>query len=168
MPVAEPKLMGSKCPSCGGKINYSAENQKLQCSYCGFKEDINRANTKVIETQFNDKLECAEEMILEEHTRKVLQCDSCSAEFSLDIDQVKVVCAFCGSEHVHEQAFQHKTIQPVGIIPFYIGEKEAKDMFHKWLKQGWFHPSALRKTATLDILKGIYMPFWTFDFQVDA
>lgn len=153
------------CPSCGGKLEYSAEKQKIACEYCGFAEDYSRANDQLIEHPLEEAVAEAPKHRAEEIDKKVFDCGSCGSKFMVASDQVKVTCGFCGSSNVNLEAFDHQYIKPAGIIPFAISEHQAKAQFKKWIKRGWFHPSKLKKLAKVEGLHGIYIPFWTYDAQ---
>ena len=40
--------------------------------------------------------------------------------------------------------------------------------FAAWYGKLWLAPNALKRRALTDTVKGIYLPYWTFDAQVDA
>lgn len=161
-------IYSPKCPSCGGTIIYSPDSKHLTCEYCGFSEDLPSEKDQIVETKLDLQKNQYEEFDLNKTTEKLLQCSSCGAQFSIFHEQLKVNCPFCNSEKIHEEAVLQKLIKPVGIIPFYLGKREAEKKFGIWLGQGWFHPAGLKNAATLDHLQGIYIPFWTFDFQANA
>jgi hypothetical protein len=54
-------------------------------------------------------------------------------------------------------------VQPNGLIPFAINERQAISAFEKWIRRRWFAPTTLRHFAYLGKLSGLYVPFWTFD-----
>ena len=142
------------CPSCGSGLYYSAEKKKLNCDHCGYLEEVNRANDKVIEQSLSDAVSKVADFIPEKAGKKVFDCDNCGSKFMVEHDKVKVNCGFCGSTNVNLEAYEHQYIRPVGIIPFYISREEANKYFEKWIKKGWFHPSKLRSLAAIDDLHG--------------
>ncbi len=156
------------CPSCGSRLHYSADSQKITCDYCGYLEDVNTANDKVIEKSLHDAVAKVADFIPEEKGKRVYDCDNCGANFMVDSDHVKINCGFCGSTKVNVQAFDHQYIEPSGIIPFYISRAEANKIFKKWVSKGWFHPSKLSRLDEVEQLHGVYLPFWTYDANVSA
>lgn len=164
-PSAVPSL---PCPSCGSQLRYSAEEQKITCDHCGYKEAVDKSNDQVIEQCLDNAIAEAPTYIPEKEGKKVLECQNCGANFMVDQDKVKVSCGFCGSIKVNTEAFEHKFFQPQGIIPFYISRKQAEISFAKWIKQGAFHPNKLKRLAKMDSLHGIYIPFWTYDAQTES
>ena len=131
-------------------------------------EDLPVGNDQIAETILDLQKDQFEELKFDIDSEKLLNCNSCGAKFSIFHEQLKVNCPFCNSEKIHEEAVLQKLIRPVGIVPFYLGKREAEKKFKIWLGQGWFHPSGLSKTSTLDHLQGIYIPFWALDFQTNA
>ncbi|MBK9272460.1 MAG: hypothetical protein IPM48_12785 [Saprospiraceae bacterium] len=162
------KALGSKCPSCGGSIGFDPKTTQLLCEYCGYNESLPNKNDQIKELKYSRNEGEEELFYLDPESKKAYHCNSCGATVLVDADQIKSNCSFCASEVTLIDAFQQRIIKPAGIIPFYLGKKEAENKFSDWIKQGWFHPSKLKDAASLDALVGIYTPFWTFDFQVYA
>jgi len=156
------------CPSCGSNLAYSAEVKKIACNYCGYTEDIDRSNDKVVEKSLTEAVESATSFVPEEVGKKVFDCENCGSKFMVESDQIKVGCGFCGSKNVNVDAYNHQYIQPIGIVPFYISRFEAENIFAKWISSGWFHPSKLKSLAAVEDLHGMYIPFWTYDAQTEA
>ena len=42
----------------------------------------------------------------------------------------------------------------------------ASDAVRKWYGGVWFAPNRLKKAALTDTVKGMYLPYWTFDSRV--
>ena len=156
------------CPSCGSQLLYSAKHKKLNCEHCGYTEEIDHSNDKVVEQSLASAAKEITDFIPEEIGKKVFDCQNCGAKFMVETDKVKVKCGFCGSTNVNVEAFEHQYIKPVGIIPFYISREEAEERFTTWIKKGWFHPRKLRQMAAMEDLHGIYLPCWTYDAQTQS
>lgn len=156
------------CPSCGSQLRYSAEQKKIACDHCGYLEEVDKSDDEVIEQCLEDAIVAAESYVPADEGKKLIECQNCGANFLVDLDRVKIDCGFCGSIKVNTTAFEHKYIQPHGVIPFYVSRKEAEKSFAKWIKQGAFHPNKLKRMAKMDSLHGIYIPFWTYDAQTES
>jgi len=156
------------CPSCGSRLSYSAEHKKISCGHCGYLEEVNQANDKVVEQNLHEALAELQDFVPEETGKKVFDCQNCGAKFMVEQLKIKVSCGFCGSKNVNVEAFNHQYIQPIGIIPFYVSRDEAEDYFNKWIKRGLFHPRKLKNLAAVEDLHGVYIPFWTFDTHTQA
>lgn len=156
------------CPSCGNELQWSASRKRLNCSYCGYEEEIDNSNDKVVEQSLADAVTQIADFMPEKIGKKVFDCQNCGAKFMVEQEEVKVNCGFCGSTKVNLEAFDHQYIQPIGIIPFYVSRDEAVKLFSKWVKSGWFYPNKLKHLAAIDSLHGLYIPFWTYDAQSEA
>ena len=49
-----------------------------------------------------------------------------------------------------------------------VREAEARDGIRAWYGKLWLAPSALKRRALTDTVRGVYLPYWTFDAQVEA
>ncbi len=156
------------CPSCGSELAYSAKDRKLDCSHCGYQEEVNPANDKVVEQSLIDAVAQMPDYIPEQSGKKVFHCSNCGAKSIVEQELVKINCGFCSSTNVNVEAYEHRYIQPVGIIPFYISREEATKIFKKWIGEGLFRPNKLAKLASVDDLHGIYLPFWTYDAHTES
>jgi DNA-directed RNA polymerase subunit RPC12/RpoP len=156
------------CPSCGGRLEYSADKQKVACQYCGYDEAVNTANDLIIEQPLFAQLRTSATIEPKKQGKRVFDCDGCGSKFMIETSDVAINCTFCGSKNVNLEAFDHKYIQPSGILPFKISKKQGSQLFSKWINQGFFHPNKLRRMAKVDSLHGIYLPFWTYDANTIA
>ncbi|MEM1319577.1 MAG: hypothetical protein AAGG75_04935 [Bacteroidota bacterium] len=156
------------CPSCGSGLSYSAEKKKISCDYCGYLEEVDNSSDKVVEQSLNQAVKKVKDFSPEASGKKVFDCQNCGAKFMVEQDEVNVSCGFCGSTNVNLEAFKHQYIQPIGIIPFYISRQEANVLFKKWVKKGVFHPNKLKTMASVELLHGVYIPFWTYDAHTES
>ncbi|MGB0863427.1 MAG: hypothetical protein ACPG19_06965 [Saprospiraceae bacterium] len=166
--AAAEKVLQLPCPSCGGKLRYSAEKEKIACQYCGYTEEIDKANDLIIEKPLDKGLSEAEFFEPEGEGKKVFDCDNCGSKFMIETTDVDITCTFCNSHNVNIEAFEHQFIQPTGIVPFKISQKEGFELFNKWIRQGFFHPRKLKTMAKIENLHGIYLPFFTYDANAVA
>ncbi|MDP6959814.1 MAG: hypothetical protein QF645_13495, partial [Planctomycetota bacterium] len=105
------------------------------------------------------------EVSLEEESpsQKVVKCGDCGAESTLDPNVTSDECPFCGSPVVVQEGSEKK-IRPKSLLPFKVEQKEAGDLFRKWLVGLWFAPNKLKHLARRDKpLDGMYIPYWTYD-----
>lgn len=152
-----------KCPQCGGVMDFNPSTGNLKCPYCDYEETI-----KIQE----DSPERADEIdfFAAEHTAncdwgvetKTVLCNACGAESIYDALQTSAVCPFCGSNQVME-ANDQNTMSPGGVVPFSVSDKQASDLFKKWIKRKWFCPRLAKDSAKPNRFNGIYLPYWTFD-----
>ncbi|WP_294152663.1 hypothetical protein [uncultured Clostridium sp.] len=157
-----------KCPCCDGVMNFDPGSGCLVCPYCGYKEEIE-------ENQYTQKK--AEELDFNEarHTEncdwgvetKTVVCKSCGAETVYDDFQISGICPYCGSNQVIE-AEGVDTIAPGGVCKFEVTEKEALSNFKSWIAKRIFCPRKAKENAKPGGIKGIYLPYWTFDADTQS
>jgi hypothetical protein len=49
-----------------------------------------------------------------------------------------------------------------------VSESQVRDTIRRWYGNRWFAPNRLKNGALTDTVKGLYIPYWTFDAQVHA
>jgi hypothetical protein len=49
-----------------------------------------------------------------------------------------------------------------------VGEAQVRESVRGWYRSRWFAPNRLKRAALTDTVKGLYIPYWTFDAQVHA
>jgi hypothetical protein len=54
------------------------------------------------------------------------------------------------------------------VLPFAISEDKARDGIRSWYGRLWLAPNKLKRGALTDSVKGVYLPYWTFDAKADA
>jgi len=77
-------------------------------------------------------------------------------------------CEFCGSAQVLLQESNRNLIRPESVVPFQVDGRNAAELFRKWLGGLWFRPSNLQQSARVAEMNGVYVPYWTFDSNVDS
>ncbi len=162
------KLIEVPCSACGGKMTYSAKKQALYCENCGNTKPLPAENDMVVERSFSEALSS-------EKTDKGLgiqarqfNCKNCGASSMVDPKNPTLVCDFCGSKNVNEEAFNENLITPAALIPFSIPREKAAEAFKVWIGSGWFIPNNLAMLARPEKFIGIYIPFWTYDAHTDS
>jgi hypothetical protein len=85
----------------------------------------------------------------------------------LDENSIAQFCAFCGSSHIIKTE-ETTGIVPESVIPFKISKNKAFELFSRWMKKLFFAPSALKSSHIMKSLKGVYIPFWTYDSNTDS
>ena len=162
------------CPDCGGEMIWDAAKQVLRCPYCGLipkeqpavgaaaggaisEHDLERALSDASSERRGYGVE----------TVKV-KCQSCHAISVFQPDRVAQRCEFCGSPSIVPYEETRDPITPESLLPVRLSEPQVRDILKNWYATRWFAPNRLRSAALTDTLKGIYVPYWTFDAQADA
>jgi hypothetical protein len=139
---------------------YDAASQGLKCPFCGGTKGIPRDASFVAVEQ---ALEDVPPDRVRAEAPKTFHCERCGAEVTFEGATVSASCPFCGSEQVVERRGQAGRILPQAVVGFAVDLDGAKMRWREWLGKGWFRPRHLRELAAEEKLKGVYVPFWTFD-----
>jgi hypothetical protein len=59
-------------------------------------------------------------------------------------------------------------MKPQGILPYKLSYDQAKSRLKEWINKKFFSPSDLKKRYLDRHLKGVYVPYWTFDSQTST
>jgi Zn finger protein HypA/HybF involved in hydrogenase expression len=161
------------CPECGGDAEWNAAKKALACPFCGTilpalgnGEDPGSAIVEHDLAAALAAVPAAAHSLQEE--RKSVRCESCQAISVFDTIRVAQRCDFCGSPAIVPQDDLPDQITPESLLPAVIPETKVRDQLHEWYRSRWFAPDKLRRAALTDTLRGIYLPYWTFDAKVDA
>ena len=167
-------LLEYKCPCCGGAIEFNSTLQKMKCPYCDTEFDMETVKefNEAAANQQSDELnwESASDNSWKEDEASgmsVYICQSCGGEIVADESTGASSCPFCGNPVVMSGKFSG-TLRPDFIIPFKLDKKAAKAAYQKHLEGKAFVPSVFKEENHIDEIKGLYVPFWLFDGDVDA
>ena len=155
-----------KCPACGGTMDFDPKTWKLLCAYCGATVEIEKdLPDRAEELDFSEaENKASRDWGME---KRIIICESCGAETVYDASTVSGECPYCGSNQVMESG-DESTMAPGGVCPFQIPEEDAKGRFSAWIKKKLFCPSDVKKTAKAGKMRGIYLPYWTFDTETHS
>lgn len=161
------RMIRYPCRKCGALLTYKPGTDQLLCSYCGAENQIERRMEAIEELDLHSALiELNKEKPAATVTQ--IQCEGCGASFKFADSVHAGECPFCGTVIVTSNS-KARPIPPKSLLPFKINEKEANEYFHNWLKGLWFAPNALKKYSKDNAkLKGVYLPYWTFDSQTET
>lgn len=161
--------MQTKCPSCGGAMEYSPKDQKLKCVYCGATKDLDTTTETPKENDFKEWAAKTDEDLSRagEETQE-LKCKQCGATVTLN-GQSSAKCPFCGTPLIMDQAEVKRVWKPEYIVPFKIDKSQCAEIFSTWLNGKFFCPRKFKDGSVVaDSFKGVYLPFWTFDAQTST
>ncbi len=176
----------SKCPNCGGELEFDIVSQQLSCHYCGsfFDPAIFENGKKAEEHEGYDEIngqgivteeealngaaqDVAQDLTGEPEDMKVIEysCPQCGGTLYSTEQSFNGFCSYCGSNHVLKSRMA-KMAKPRKIIPFRQTKESVKEAYGKSLKKAIFAPKELRDPEYLDRFRGIYMPYWIYDVEV--
>ncbi len=167
-------LQEYKCPCCGGAIAFDSTLQKMKCPYCDTEFELEALKGYDAELQG----EQADNMIWDTSAGTEWQegetdglrsyvCKSCGGEIVGDANMAATSCPFCGNPVVMMGQFAGD-LRPDLVIPFQLDKNAAKAGLLKHLKGKTLLPKVFKDQNHIDEIKGVYVPFWLFDTDVDA
>ena len=175
-----------QCPSCTAPLHYSESSGRLECDYCG-----SSFSTEDVERMFAEKNRQAEQSLEEAQQEQPLlegewamddaggdwgadgermrayTCPSCGAELVCDATTAATSCPYCGNPTVIPGQFGG-TRKPDLIIPFRMSREAAVEALKKHYRKKPLLPKAFGEESHIQQIKGVYVPFWLFDAEVDA
>ena len=157
------------CPACGAQAEWNPGKQKLICPFCGTESPYKiDAATGTIEEL--DLVKALREMPDDQRgwlaEKRTVQCRSCKAVSVFDPARVGQRCEFCGSPELVPYEEIKSPIRPQSLLPFRVADTAVREQIRRWYKSKWLAPGSLKTRALVDTVKGVYIPYWTFDAQV--
>ncbi len=138
------------------------------CPFCGTESPyvIDRDLGQVAERDLAAALREAPAAEAEwQAARRSVQCQSCRAVMVYEAGRIGQNCEFCGSPALLAYDQVQSPIRPEGVLPFRIDRNRVRDDIRRWWRSKWFAPGRLARTALVDTVRSLYIPYWTFDAQ---
>lgn len=166
-----------KCPACGGAIEFDSKSQKMKCPYCDTEFELE--TLKELDEQMEREAGQQDDLSGwqtdaggewqegETDGMNVYTCQSCGGEIIADENTGASNCPYCGNPVIMTEKFKG-ALRPDLVIPFKLDKKAAKEAYYRHIKGRTFLPKAFRRENHIDEIKGLYVPFWLFDGDVDA
>ncbi len=161
------------CPACGAEAHWNPAKQALICPFCGAASPValqsRAADTVITEHDLLQALDAIPQAALGWQAAKTsVRCQSCQAVSVFDAVNVGQRCEFCGSAQLVPYEQIDDAFRPESLLPFKVAEPQARELVRAWYGRQWFAPNALARKALTDTVRGIYLPYWTFDAHAYA
>ena len=167
-------LQEYKCPCCGGAIAFDSQLQKMKCPYCDteFEMETLKSYDSELQGDKTDEMDWetsagSEWTEGEADGLRSYVCKSCGGEIVSDANTAATTCPFCDNPVVMMGQFSG-ALRPDLVIPFKLDKKAAKAGLMKHLTGKRLLPKVFRDQNHIDEIKGVYVPFWLYDTDVDA
>jgi len=152
------------CPNCGANPRFDIASQKMLCPYCGTysepTDDVyagkDGADTQTVTGDYAGQPDMMQV--------KIYTCAQCGAELMSTDTDATAFCSYCGTHQVLQERLDVKK-RPDHIIPFKITKDQCKTIYKKKLSKMIFAPRALKDPQYIDEFRGIYMPYWFYNFR---
>ena len=162
------------CPSCGGEAQWNPAKKLLVCPFCGTTSPAQAELTATGGEEIAEHdLVAALRGIPDsargwQAARTSVKCQSCQAISVFDATRVGQRCDFCGSTALVPYEEIKEAFRPESLLPMKLSETQVRESIRQWYGSRCFAPNKLKRAALTDIVKGLYIPYWTFDAQVHA
>ena len=167
-------LQEYKCPCCGGALAFDSSIQKMKCPFCDteFDTEALEGYDEALREEKSDSMEWetaagSEWENGEADGLRTYICKSCGGEIVGDANTAATACPFCGNRVVMMGNFSG-SLKPDLIIPFKLDKNAAKEGLMRHLSGKRLLPKVFKSQNHIDEIKGVYVPFWLFDTDVDA
>lgn len=172
-----------QCPACTGPLHFTGQSGMLECDYCQ-----SRYTVEEIEKLYNQKNIAAEQSFEKTETSdgsewdvsglsnqwgedgekiKAYICPSCAAEIICDETTAATSCPYCRNPTVVPGQFGGD-LKPDYVLPFKLSHEDAKKALLNYYKDKKFLPKEFSDKNKISELKGVYVPFWLYDCNVDV
>ena len=178
-------LFEYKCKNCGGALEFNTAEQKLKCPFCDSTFDMSEFESRDEQLNNADGAYPAgdaqmaqapdefnwnsneQEWSGEDGDMSVFVCKSCGGEIVGDENTAATSCPYCGNPVVMSGRLSG-VLRPDFIIPFKLDKKAAKEKLKEYTASKKLAPNTFKSENKLEEIKGIYVPFWLFDSNINA
>ncbi len=159
------------CPACGAQAVWTPAKKALICPYCGTESPAElRMDGNLVEE--HDLVKALREIGPDQRgwdtARKTVRCQSCQAISVFDPQRVAQNCDFCGSPALIAMDDVASPVKPGSLLPFQVADSRVREDIRRWYGSHFWAPNNLGGKAMTDQLRGIYLPYWTFDAHADC
>lgn len=132
-----------KCGNCGGSMVYDPERKAMYCEHCDSEDSENIMNGS-----------------------DMASCVNCGAPMEVEKYTSATKCDHCGCYCVFEERVSGE-YQPHLVLPFRTNKRMAKQYIKDAYCKNLFVPEDFLKDASLETIKGSYIPFWMYDYHAN-
>ncbi len=160
------------CPGCGADMHFDPKTGKLTCDYCGTamtiagyrKEREQKKRLTDSDIELTAKAEkIPGDSVPDSYEVTVFTCPQCGAALMSTDETAVTFCSYCGSSVALEGRLSREK-RPDKIIPFSITKEQCQEAYRKLLGRSLFVPSEMKTTEQIGKFRGIYMPYWIYNF----
>lgn len=153
-----------QCPNCVAPLTFDATTQKWQCRFCGGAftlEDIECPRPDSVPEAAPQRETPPEE----EPT--CFTCPTCGGSLITTQTTTATTCVFCHNPMIIADRLARERM-PTHILPFHLKEPDALSAFDALCKKMPLLPKDFHNGKQKQQLKGVYVPFWLMDYEVQA
>jgi len=165
------------CPACGAEAVWNPREKKPSCAiFAGPRPPPTSNLSGTGATDAIVEHDLATPRFVRSRTKRAagkrekteVRCQSCQAISVFDATRVGQRCDFCGSAALVPYEAVKASFRPESLLEFKLAENQVRDAIHAWQASRWFCAQCAQDRAATDTVKGLYIPYWTFDAQAHA
>jgi len=167
-----PALQEFKCPNCAGAITFDSATQQMQCPFCG--ASFTMESLRALDDGLNQPQQALDWGAPEGAWGQgetagmaVYSCQSCGGEIVADATTAATTCPYCDNPVVMKGQLAG-ALRPNAVIPFKLDKKAAVEALSKHLQKKRLLPKVFKDQNHIDEVKGLYVPFWLYDADMEA
>ncbi len=155
-----------RCPSCGAPLEYEAQSEKLLCTACASRFDLDlleggeeNAGREGICFERKEETFGAQDA----ESIRTYVCDSCGAELMTEETTTATQCPYCGSPTILPEKIEGG-VKPERVVPFVVTKEQAQKQFEEYFKGKKLLPNVfLNSRNRITEMRRLYVPYWLFD-----
>ncbi len=152
------------CVACGASLAYLPGTEVMECTKCFAENPIPVDRRAPVERP----LETLGAFLAGAPrgfgaSRLAFRCDACGATCSFPSKRLATRCSFCAAPAVIPAVEDPAMIRPESLVPFAFDTKAARERIDAWIGTLWLRPGNLGALAGAGTLRGIYLPYYTYD-----
>ncbi len=144
-----------ECPGCGQGLKFDIDSQQLHCEYCGNYYDPDDYERSRNSENFAT------------YDANVFVCNQCGGEFITPDEGVSTFCSYCGAPNIVGNKLTGIK-RPEYMISFKINKDKCKEAYLKRTRKAIYTPREFKDPEFLDRFRGLYVPYWIYDFAVQG
>ena len=163
------------CPACGAEAHWNPAKHALVCPFCGTESPATlRARRRDGDRRARPRRGAAEPRrrprAAGRRRRRQVRCQSCQAISVLRRRRRSAQrCEFCGSAALVPYEQVKDAFRPESLLPLKIAEPQAREAMRALVRRACGSPRTASAPRPLtDTVKGVYLPYWTFDAKASA
>lgn len=152
-----------KCPNCGAPLRFDPQSGSLFCDHCESAVTFDQS-ADVREREFDELVTF---QTIENGAVTCYRCENCGAVSVAPRTALATKCPYCGSPVVIDDA-TGSLVKPDTVIPFELTPAQAAAQLSAWRRRKFYAPHKFRKQIKEDVMRGVFLPVWTFDAETSS
>lgn len=162
------------CSSCGAQLVFDPVGQDLLCPSCGNRSPVTAPDVAVQARELGPAIAALRELQAHAAGPQVtgeweVKCQNCGGTTGFNGSLTATRCPYCATPIQRDDVHNAPARLPVdGVVPFRVGEKQARELVEKWVSGRWFAPSNFRKYRRIGAFSSLYTAYFTYDADTQS